>query len=1158
MSNKPEMNAVGQLGLGTLSEEWSDSSLVEEGCPGQWRLARIDVANWGTFGGYHSLPVDRKGLLITGASGSGKSSLLDAVTTVLTPPRNRHLNAAARSGASKGEDRTLASYIRGAYKHEVNDVGEVSSSFLRARKATWSGIMLRYENGLETAAARKATRERPHEAVNLLVLFNLKANSNSTEGISQLYAVVRGDHTLSEFEAGAVNGIDSKRMKADFHDCAQIFREHSAFEAAFCRQLGIAGPKTLELLHKTQAAKNFGSLDELFRNFMLDRPKTFDQADEAVEQFTALSQAYAGVVKQREQMRHLEPLVALGKQNAEAQAEIERLQRLAACLPGYTAQVILGLLQNEHVRLRRASEELRERFNSAKAEQQFAKQALDQAQRSLGEAGGGALDMATSQLLTYERQLEQVRENRSRMLVDLKCAGVGELPRSYSAWQDLRRETDEKASAAQAEQEANRVSQYRSYGRVPELQERIKSTESELRYLRRKQTNIPQRLHQVREDIARHLGFDPVELPFVGELVSVKPAYSSWRGAIERLLENRAKTLLVTARIAPAVSRYVESRHLGVRLEFIAVPVDVDVPKRSFGEGSLVNRLAVKHHATHPEYSNWVNRHLRERFDYACVETPDELSDHRFALTIGGQIKRDNRYVKDDRFRLDDRTRWVLGDDNDEKVGQFLADLKQLKENLTEADSTARRLSEQTQRARDLLRAKTQLDESDWSNYDIASAEDEHRKASEFCRRLSHGNARLERAATLRDEAQERNEAADKATNAAQLDLDRNERLLSETEAEIEKQTKRVEGLELPNEDEGTGLVKLFKQANKTFDQGEKDVYQTSLQVQNRLASLQSQAQSTEQKTRNQVEHLEYEFGQRWQLEAADLSSSFADLDAYLALYHQIKATGLPDYEQRFMRVLHDFGQDQITVIASTIHGAFREVKEKLIPVNDSLRLSNYSPATHLQIKAKDAKSAQVSDFLKILKEITQGSWDENDMASAEARFNKTNAVIKRLKSSEYADTVWRRNCLDTRQHVSFIANEIDASGTVVNVHSSDTGLSGGQKQKLVIFCLAAALRYQLADADQPLPRYGTVVLDEAFDKADPAFARIAMDIFQVFGFHMILATPYKLITVLAPYIGAIATVTCQDSKYSNLTLIDITEDDGDEQKERGDDVDDG
>ena len=102
------------------------------------------------------------------------------------------------------------------------------------------------------------------------------------------------------------------------------------------------------------------------------------------------------------------------------------------------------------------------------------------------------------------------------------------------------------------------------------------------------------------------------------------------------------------------------------------------------------------------------------------------------------------------------------------------------------------------------------------------------------------------------------------------------------------------------------------------------------------------------------------------------------------------------------------------------------------------------------------------------------------------------------------------------------------------------TGLSGGQKQKLVIFCLAAALRYQLADEGQPVPTYGTVVLDEAFGRADHRFTATAMDIFEPFGFHMILATPMKLLQTAEHHIGAIAYVHCQDRKQSTMRLIEI------------------
>lgn len=54
--------------------------------PGQYRLATLQVYNWGTFNGLHTVDVARAGFLIFGPSGSGKSTLIDAVSTILGSP----------------------------------------------------------------------------------------------------------------------------------------------------------------------------------------------------------------------------------------------------------------------------------------------------------------------------------------------------------------------------------------------------------------------------------------------------------------------------------------------------------------------------------------------------------------------------------------------------------------------------------------------------------------------------------------------------------------------------------------------------------------------------------------------------------------------------------------------------------------------------------------------------------------------------------------------------------------------------------------------------------------------------------------------------------------------------------------------------------------
>ena len=68
-----------------------------------------------------------------------------------------------------------------------------------------------------------------------------------------------------------------------------------------------------------------------------------------------------------------------------------------------------------------------------------------------------------------------------------------------------------------------------------------------------------------------------------------------------------------------------------------------------------------------------------------------------------------------------------------------------------------------------------------------------------------------------------------------------------------------------------------------------------------------------------------------------------------------------------------------------------------------------------------------------------------------------------------------------------------------------------------------------------------TVVLDEAFDRADPVFTRTAMDVFASFGFHMVLATPLKLIKTLSPYVDGTIVVHYTEDPVARSTfeLID-------------------
>ncbi|HXT12313.1 MAG TPA: ATP-binding protein, partial [Candidatus Angelobacter sp.] len=80
-----------------------------------FRLRRLEMLNWGTF---HekvaALSADGRWTLLVGENGSGKSTAVDALRTLLVPPRLLNYNDASAAQKQRG-DRTRHTYIRGAW-----------------------------------------------------------------------------------------------------------------------------------------------------------------------------------------------------------------------------------------------------------------------------------------------------------------------------------------------------------------------------------------------------------------------------------------------------------------------------------------------------------------------------------------------------------------------------------------------------------------------------------------------------------------------------------------------------------------------------------------------------------------------------------------------------------------------------------------------------------------------------------------------------------------------------------------------------------------------------------------------------------------------------------------------------------------------------------
>jgi len=114
----------------------------------QWVAESMQLVNWGGFHGHTIIGFDADATLLTGASGTGKSTILDAYLALMMPsdtPFNGASNDAAAGRARNPEQRNLLSYLRGKLDDNREAGGALTDKVLRGQdSATWGAIAMTF------------------------------------------------------------------------------------------------------------------------------------------------------------------------------------------------------------------------------------------------------------------------------------------------------------------------------------------------------------------------------------------------------------------------------------------------------------------------------------------------------------------------------------------------------------------------------------------------------------------------------------------------------------------------------------------------------------------------------------------------------------------------------------------------------------------------------------------------------------------------------------------------------------------------------------------------------------------------------------------------------------------------------------------------------
>jgi uncharacterized protein YPO0396 len=653
---------------------------------------------------------------------------------------------------------------------------------------------------------------------------------------------------------------------------------------------------------------------------------------------------------------------------------------------------------------------------------------------------------------------------------------------------------------------------------------------AEVKALERQRSNLPARLVDLRERMARALSIPEAKLPFAGELVEVRSDSTEWRGAIERVLGGFARSILVDEKLYPAVSAYLNERNIGERLVYFRTVQQTS--GRTPGPNSLVRKL----NFAQGSFGEWVREELKRSYELECTDTLQAFRNAPRAVTREGLVKHNTvRHEKNDRHSVNDRSQWVLGFDNKDKLTLYRNKAAELGGRIAELRMALDKIGDEEVLQQQQLLHCQNLSNLTWNDVDVGAL---LARIDDLTTRLNAERDARPDLAILDDRIKTQEDIHSKAVGKKNEEDVKGRSIKSD----IEKLNVKLAELARlwPASDRPPAFA---AQIEARYAATGKEITLENLdpvngQVDRGLSNELRAIESRLSELRNAIVQRFVEFNRLWPSVAGGLDATLASADDYLAKLKRLEDDNLPAFEDRFFGLLREQSDQNLTLLATKLDEERSAIRSRMELVNESLETAPFNPGTHLVIETTDKSLEDVRLFRASLRESLSHSFS-NDRDLAEERFKTLAALVKRLASQETADKNWRNLVLDVRQHVEFVARELDEGDVEVEVYRSGAGKSGGQRQKLAATCLAAALRYQLGGQDRALPSYSTVVLDEAFDKADAEFTAMAMNIFKAFGFQMIVATPLKSVMTLEPFIGGACFVHIKDRKKSAVIPIE-------------------
>ena len=1067
-----------------------------------FRLGHLEVFNWGPFSGLHRAEFDPEGTAIIGPTGSGKTTLVDALMTLLVlQPR---YNLASTGGHES--DRTLMSYVRGVLGGDVSEQGE---EVARPGK-TLTGICATYNCGTKSLRlAGLLWTDGPGNAAEVLKrrwLFSQADGLGLDDWLQLLHNDVRDLMRLGRETAGL-----------------RIFESKTAY-LAHVRRFFEVGENAFSLLNRAAGLKQLNSIDEIFRDLVLDDHSAFDRAIEVASEFDTLEGIHNELETARRQQESLVPVAEEHQQLLKARARVDLTQTLKRILPIWLA--INRQLKWAEVIAQTAAEhnQLQADIGHKQTEEQDCRGRVDTLRERFLKLGGNAIGELEKVIALQEDALAEKTEhaNHYRRMVAAFRLGDELTPDGLLRNQVLLKERHKELSQLRNQWQEKSLD---ALSRQREQQEKLAEVSETLKKVKeRPGSNIPPQFQDFRAELAAQLAMAEGDLPFLAELVEVKQDQSAWRGAIERAIGSERLRVLVPKDVLDKALRWVNHRdnRLHVRMQSAAE----NETAATFLSDGFTQKLNLKPHP----FQGTARRVLAAR-DLHCVASAESLKAIEHGLTIEGMISgRSGKFEKQDQRRLDEG--WMTGFDNKDQLDALTGQLASISQSLAHWKNQSQTFRDELRGCDDQLKLIESIIELKFSMIDQIGAQSELRRSCERLAELSDPKSNIGQAKEAFKTENQRLEAIRKGIGELEKRVAVLEAKATQAEQEHDKAYARIgKGLtaeetalaekylplapNLPAED----LVDAESNMNHNIDKDLENRLQRVSDVEKRLVRLMDSAKQLDTGA------------------LADVGSEMEDIPRYLERLRVLNEEALPEKQSRFLEYLNRSSDQGVTQLLAGIDEEVDAIEQRIKELNQALIKVNFREGRYLQLQPQRIKHERLRLLETAMRKVRSAALRDDQ---GESHYKSLRELVEILREAgANRRQIGSRALLDPRYRLQFFVVEIDReSGSHSPPRTGSQSGSGGEKELMASHILTASLSYALCPSGASRPLYGTVILDEAFSKSSPSAAGRIIEALRIFCLHPIFVTPNKEIGLLRQHTRR---VICVQRLGKEASLASIT-----------------